>query len=135
MNLASRLEGVNKEYGTRILVSERTRAEAERDDPDLVFRPLDKIAVKGKSVAVEIYEVVGRREALTEEKRKLLEWYGKGIELYRSRSFREAQSCFEEALLVDPGDGPTIVYVARCKQFLIERPVESWDAVFRMETK
>jgi len=135
VNLASRLESANKEYGTHVLVSEQTRTEAERYDPNLVFRPLDRIAVKGKSIAVEICEVVGDRQTLTDEQRRFLETFRKGLDLYRSRSFAEAQSWFEKALLLGPDDRPTITYIARCRQFVLESPPESWNTVFEMQTK
>ena len=135
VNLASRLEGANKEYGTRILVTEPTRIEAERDDADLVFRPLDKIAVKGKQVAVEIHELVGDRRALSPQKQQLVETFREGLSLYLSRSFMEAQSRFEEVLRVEPDDGPALAYVARCRQFTVEPPPESWTGVFEMKTK
>jgi adenylate cyclase len=135
VNLASRLEAANKEYGTHILVSGQTRMEAEQCDRDLVFRLLDMVAVKGKSVAVEIYELVGERAAISPEKRKLLDLFAKGLAFYRERCFAEAENRFQEALLVDPQDGPSRTYVARCQEFMLEPPPPSWDGVFEMRTK
>jgi adenylate cyclase len=135
VNLASRLEAANKEYGTHIVVSGQTRMEAERYDRDLVFRLLDRVAVKGKSVAVEVYELVGERAAISPEKRKLLELFAKGLALYRERSFAEAENRFQEALLVDPEDRPSRTYLARCHEFMLEPPPPSWAGVYEMHTK
>jgi adenylate cyclase len=135
VNLASRLEGANKVYGTRIMVGEWTKREAEQHDPELVFRDLDLISVKGKTRPAQVFELVGKRVDLSESRRLVLEKYEEAIALYRRRDFTQALAKFEEIWNRDPNDGPTWVYVGRCQAFLNMPPPDDWDGVFHMQTK
>jgi adenylate cyclase len=135
VNLASRLEGANKAYSTHIMVGPRTREEAAKDDPDLAFRPLDLIAVKGKNAPVEVFELVGRTSQLTAERKQVLALYARGLEHYRRRAFLEALAPLREALGIDAADGPARTYVARCEHFLAESPAADWDGVYRLTSK
>ena len=72
---------------------------------------------------------------LTEEKRKMLDFFAEGRKLYKLMKFAEAQKKFAEALTVDKEDGPSKVYFLRCKYFLENPPGEDWDGVFVMKKK
>lgn len=72
---------------------------------------------------------------ITEEKAKVLELFGKGRKLYKLMEFEQAKECFAEALEVDPNDGPSKVYHARCRHYIESPPPEDWDGVFVMTTK
>lgn len=133
VNLASRLEGLNRDYGTHIIVNESTYAEAK--DCGFVFRELDLIRVKGKLQPVTICELVGRTGEDSvygppEEVRKRLELFQKARALYCQRQWQSAQDAFQSILDQWPGDGPSRAYWKRCQEYLLVPPPESWDGVF-----
>ena len=72
---------------------------------------------------------------ITEEKSKVLELFSKGRKLYKLMEFDQAKEYFGQALKVDPDDGPSKVYYARCKHYIENPPPEDWDGVFVMNTK
>jgi adenylate cyclase len=132
VNLASRLEGLNKEYGTRIVISESTRREIQGDD--LIFRELDLIRVKGKQQPVTIYEVFSA-DASANGGRELAELFGRGREAYKRQDWRAAKSLFEEVLVRWPNDAPAQIFSARCEEYLAEKPAVDWDGVYEMKHK
>lgn len=133
VNLASRLEGANKQYGTYIMISEFTY---DRVGDEVEVRELDAIRVKGKAKPVKVYELLAHKsDGLPQRKRKVLEAYNRGLELYKSRRWDEAIEAFSEALSYDPSDGPSRVYLERCRQFQETPPPEDWDGVFVMATR
>jgi adenylate cyclase len=132
VNLASRLEGLNKEYGTRIVISESTRREIKSDD--LIFRELDLIRVKGKHQPVTIYEVFSA-DASANGGKELAELFGRGREAYKRQDWRAAKSLFEEVLVRWPNDAPAQIFSARCEEYLAEKPAVDWDGVYEMKHK
>jgi adenylate cyclase len=133
INLGSRLEGANKEYGTAIMMSEFTYAKVKGLYP---VRELDMLRVVGKEQPVRVYELLGLSEAdVSEKKKKAVEIYLKGLELYRSKQWDQAEAVFRQALEVDPDDGPSQAYIDRCEDFKVLPPPENWDGVFVMKTK
>ncbi|MGH9744946.1 MAG: CHASE2 domain-containing protein [Candidatus Acidiferrales bacterium] len=132
VNLASRLEGLNKEYGTRIIISESTYREL-RSTRTLV-RELDLIRVKGKLLPVMIYEVLNA-EALGNDGKELVEVFNRGIESYKKRDWRGAGQAFEQVLDRWPNDGPARVFLTRCEEYLAEEPASNWDGVYTMKHK
>ena len=135
VNLASRLEGANKAYGTRIMVGERTHAEAVKHDRDFFFRRLDRLAVKGKDRPVEVYELVGRYSSIAPEKRQTIAAFEAALDDYRGRRFGDAIHGFRRVLELDPADGPATTYLERCRVFLHDPPPAGWDGVFHLKTK
>jgi len=138
VNLSSRLEGLNKDYGTHIIVNETTY-EGAKDD-GFVFRELDLIRVKGKLQPVTIYQLMGQRTDLAadgraEEVRLQVEQFARARELFRSRKWDAAQRAFQEFLDRWPEDGPSRVYWKRCQEYLFDEPSASWDGVFVMTHK
>ncbi len=127
VNLGSRLEGLNRVYGTEILVGENTAGlvgEAFR------LRELDTVRAKGKQQAIRVYELLARAgTALPPGQEKAIALYAGGLEAYRKQRWREALSIFEEALAAWPGDGPAAVLAGRCRAFQATPPVGS-DGVF-----
>jgi adenylate cyclase len=133
VNLASRLEALNAMYGTRIIVSEPTVREAEGQ---FVFRPLDLVAVKGKSEGIYIFELMAERDDdASADAARLSERFAEALELYRQRKWAEALDAFEKVLAAFPHDGPCAAYVARCSQYLENDPGPDWTGVFRMTVK
>jgi adenylate cyclase len=132
VNLASRLEGLNKEYGTSILISESTRADVT--DDKIVLREIDFIRVKGKNQPVTIFEILSERAAANDGK-ELVEMFGRGREAYKSRNWSAARSAFEDVLGRWPSDGPSLVFLGRCDEYLLEGPGADWDGVHVMKYK
>ena len=136
VNLSSRIEGLNKEYATHILLSDTTYAAVE--DPLLVFRELDLIRVKGKSQPVTLYELVAARgtpEGDAPDIEERLEYFAQGRACYRERRWQDAQIVFEKLLERWPEDGPARMYLNRCKEYLVAGPEENWDGVYVMTHK
>jgi adenylate cyclase len=136
VNLSSRLEGLNKEYGTHILLSDTTLAAVE--DPLLIFRELDLIRVKGKLQPVTLYELVavrGTPEGDAPDLEERLEMFAQGRACYRERRWQDAQIIFEKLVERWPEDGPARMYLNRCKEYLVAGPEEDWDGVYVMTHK
>lgn len=72
---------------------------------------------------------------ITEEKKQVLDLFNQGRKQYKLMNFEEARKCFAQALKIDPEDGPSKVYFARCKHYIENPPPEDWDGVFVMQTK
>jgi adenylate cyclase len=138
VNLSSRLEGLNKDYGTHIIVNETTY-EGTKDN-GFLFRELDLIRVKGKLQPVTIYQLMGRQADLAadgrvEEVRLQVEQFALARELFRNRKWDAAQRAFQEFLEKWPEDGPSRVYWKRCQEYLFDEPSANWDGVFVMTHK
>lgn len=131
VNLASRLEGINKQFGTRLIISETTyRAVREK----MIARELDLIRVKGKMRPVKIYELLGMREE-SDSLGGLVEQFRTGLEAYRGGQWETAAEVFERLTSAYPQDGPSREFAKRCRD-LLERPPEgAWDGVYVMKTK
>ncbi len=130
VNLASRLEGVNKVYGTKILMSEDT---AKLVQDRLLVRELDWIQVKGRNQPVTIYELLGPYPP--EGPPPWLEYFLIGLSAYRRRQWEEASQAFWEAVNLNPGDRPTQVFLGRCRLYAAEPPPPDWQGVFVLESK
>ena len=138
VNLSSRLEGLNKEYGTHIIVNETTYEAAK--DAGFLFRELDLIRVKGKLQPVKIYELFGdvaelQANGTLVDARVRLREFVEARKLYRERKWEEALNAFQKIVERWPGDGPSIVYLKRCEEYQADEPVSDWDGVFVMTHK
>jgi adenylate cyclase len=133
VNMASRLEGANKLYSTRIIVSRRTY---EAGSEKFLFRPLGLIAVKGRSEEQEIYELVGRKtEGKTSRAAELCEEFTRGLNAYLSQSWDEACAIFTVLSAKFPDDLPTLFYLSRCAQFHDNPPGEGWQGIEYQKSK
>jgi adenylate cyclase len=131
VNLASRLEGLNKQYGTHIIISEFTHALVE----DALFcRELDLVRVKGKAKPVRLFEVVAARGADGDE-RHWVNTFAEGLFRYREREWGGASDSFQRVLDQRPHDGPAQMYVERCRLLRSSPPPSEWDGVFDWQTK
>ena len=138
VNLSSRLEGLNKDYGTHIIVNETTYAATQ--DANFLYRELDLIRVKGKTQPVMIYELIGRagEESVYgsfADVQLRLEQFARGRTLYRVRRWEEAQRVFQIMIDKWPDDGPARAYWKRCQEYLFDEPPSGWDGVFTMTHK
>lgn len=129
VNLGARLEGLNKIYGTEIIVSEFTY---EKVKNDFVFRFLDKVAVKGKDKAVKIYELIARKENCSESKKAEIEKFNQVVKLYLQQDFKKALKLLQE---LDGEEKIFNIYTERLEEFLKNPPHEKWDGVFVLKTK
>ena len=129
VNLAARLEGANKEYGSRIMVSEDVVASL---DDGFLFRRLDRLVVKGKSQPVEVFEVVGRRDGRAGDLSSRVLAFHAALGFYDRRDFPAAEAAFAALSPIDPA---AAVYAARCRHYLSEPPPADWNGAFAMKTK
>lgn len=132
VNLASRLEAVNKTYGTRILIAQAT---AEAIGSQLELREIDRLAVAGQTAPQTIFEVMARAGALTGAQASLRARYAEGLAAYRARRFEAARAAFNAALEAVAGDGPSRTLLDRITQFETDPPGEGWDGAWRLEQK
>jgi len=132
VNLASRLEGVNKVYDSRLLVSESTAAAAA---VDVEVREIDRIVAFGQSAPQIVFEVMGRKGSLTPAQTLLRTRYCEGLAAYRARHWDEARRAFAAALDAVPGDGPSATFVKRIDGLLSDPPGVDWDAAWHLDQK
>jgi adenylate cyclase len=132
VNLASRIEGANKQYGTQLMIGELTY---ERAQHAIEARALDLIRVKGKAQPVQVYELMSRKGGLDPTREQLRKLYEEGIEFYRMREWSQALDRFRAALALVPEDGPSDTYRLRCEAYVETPPSPDWDGVFTMTTK
>jgi adenylate cyclase len=132
VNLASRLEGLNKFYGSHVMASELTVAACAGG---VEFRELDLVAVKGKEQAVRVFEVLGLTGELEPGSLRRRQDFAEGLEFYRQGLFSAAQARFAAILAEDPDDGPAKTFLMRCRQFQSGPPPHPWDTVFRPDAK
>jgi adenylate cyclase len=132
VNVASRLEGLNKFYETSICLSEDTLGETAGA---VVARPIDRVSVKGKSTAVLVYELLGMAADADDDMRRIAEIHGRGLEHYRRREWRAAITEFAEVVRDRPGDSPATELLRRCRALQHDPPGPDWDAVNHMTSK
>ncbi len=129
VNLSARLEGANKEYGTSIMISDVT---AEKLGDGFVLRRLDRLVVKGKTVPVPVFEVLGRAGQVTDEVLARKTEFERGLALHDARDFAAARKVFAKLAAADP---PSKVYAARCETYLANPPPADWQGEFVLKTK
>jgi adenylate cyclase len=132
VNLASRLEGANKIYGSTSLVSEPT-IKAAGDAVEV--REIDRLVVVGQTSAEAVFEIMGRKDELDENQLRLRERYADGLAAYRTRRWDDAHRAFDAALETVPGDGPSTAMARRVAQFQANPPAADWDGAWRLDQK
>lgn len=131
VNLASRLEGITKEYHVQCVVSEATYRAAK---DHYVFREIDRIRVKGKTLPVTIYELLDwtRNEAIYTER---IARFSEALTAYRRQQWEEAIDLFRKMQAKFPDDGPAQTFVLRSHDLMEAPPEPDWDGVYAMKTK
>jgi adenylate cyclase len=132
VNVASRLEGLSKEYGVRVVVGEATVAAEPRA---FEYRFLDLVAVMGRAEPLRCYEVLARAGELDPAAARRLARYHEAIALYRTRRWAEAVRLLDELGIEAPGDGPIALYRRRARALLADPPPADWDGVFVADSK
>jgi len=126
VNLASRLEGLNKQYGTTVLVSEAVREDTK---DAFAFRLVDVVAVKGRRQGVRVYELLGRPDTSADRGRERA--YERALERYWARDFAGALSILEGQL----ADPPSHVLAERARLLAVSPPPAEWDGVYVARAK
>jgi len=132
VNVAARLEGVNKIYGIYTLISETTYNESGNK---IIAREIDSINVVGKKNPVTVYQLLGYQKDIDEHMNKTIDNYSNGLYAYRNQDWEKAGSFFKAALDLTPDDGPSKVMLLRCDEYKINPPPKDWDGSFTMKTK
>ncbi|MES1260302.1 MAG: adenylate/guanylate cyclase domain-containing protein [Acidobacteriota bacterium] len=127
INVASRLEGLNKYYGTSIIVSDSVHAAAEHE---FEFRLLDNVSVKGKTEGLLVYELLDYRQA-GRQRPEYIARYEQAWTMYREGQFAEAL----ELLARQTYDGPSVQLAERCRRYILEGPPSAWGGVHAFDTK
>jgi class 3 adenylate cyclase len=132
VNLASRLENVNKVYGTHILVSAMTQ-EMAKDAYE--FREIDSILVVGKEEPEQVFELLGRRGEVAQSTLDLAERFALGLGAYRRQAWMDALAAFRSCLELAPGDSPARVFLDRIPLLSAQPLPENWDGVWILSEK
>ncbi|QDE88006.1 cyclase [Myxococcus xanthus] len=129
MNLAARLEGANKAYGSVIMIGPRTYELAREH---IEVRELDRVRVAGKTEAVTVYELLALKGGLDARKRETVERYHAALALYRTARFEEAAAVLNARRAEDPEDGPTQALLERCQRY-VKAPPQDFDGVANLD--
>lgn len=132
VNTAARLEGVNKRYGIYTLISETTRKAAGNE---ITVREVDTIKVIGRKKPVTVFELMGYNEHIDKSIKETIAKYQQGLQAYRDQNWNQASKLFKAVQAVLPDDGPSKTMLARCYEYKLEPPGESWNGAYDLRTK
>jgi len=132
VNLAARLEGVNKQYGTWILASEDTVLET---GDALLYRKLDRVRVVGITKPVRLCELLDTADAASEQDKKLTKIFHAALDDFENRNWKLAAEGFNEALLIKSDDAPSKLYLERSEKYIITPASNNWDGVYNLTSK
>lgn len=137
VNLASRLEGVNKAYNSWIMCSDSTwnMANSGVHKDEIAVRKLDRVRVVGRSTPVQLYNVIGYMKELSSSAREQLEIFNTALDKYLQKDFANAGKLFIQANSIGDGDPTSLVFAERCKNFIQNGVPENWDGVINMTSK
>ena len=132
VNIAARLEGVNKQYGTWILASERTMEKAE---DIFLTRRLDRVRVVGINKPIRLYNPLAVRSEASKVLIDLVNEFEKALSKFEERDWKTAKNLFKNVLNIDPDDKPSVRYIQLCEKFIEKEPEQNWDGVFNLTSK
>jgi class 3 adenylate cyclase len=132
VNLASRLEGVNKLYGTWVLTTDSTIQETRGR---LLTRRLDHIKVVGIIEPVRIHEILELKAEASDALFEQVYLFHKAMDLYEARNWKDALDAFNQVVKLVPNDGPSLLYLERCRQYVEFPPGAEWDGVINLTEK
>ncbi len=130
VNIASRLEWVNKFYGTKICVSETIYEETKTD---FDYRFIDIVKLQGKTIPVKIYELLGHAGTIKPELETLHNTFSEAYAIYRAWDFTRAKTMFQE--IYEQGDSVAWAYVRHCEYFIKFPPPDDWGGIWKMTEK
>jgi len=131
VNTASRIENLNKYLGTQILISKEVLHQID----GFLTRKIGEFILKGKSKPVVIYELISRKEESSEQQRDLCAIFTEGLTAYYRQSWEEAINAFRTSIKTYKQDGPSIHYLAKCKEYKANPPGENWTGIIRLDNK
>jgi len=132
VNVSSRLEGINKVYGTEIIVSESVYS---RCPDDFEFRLLDRVSLLGRKEGTNIYELIAFKEGISKREIKINEYYETGLKYYFDQNWLEALKYFNTVIKYRPNDMPGALMRKRCLMYRKHPPSEEWNGVFMQTEK
>ena len=132
VNIASRIEGLNKAYDTAILITEATEALAR---PAIEAREIDLVVVAGKTEPIRVYELLALKGGLSAAQAQLRDTFEQGLRAYRLQDWPTAAERFAQCLELDPHDGPSRTFAARVQEFVAQPPGANWDGVWHATSK
>lgn len=132
VNLASRLQGLNRIYQTHILIADQT---AQESKGKLVLRLIDVVAVYNREEAVNIYEPLSLIESATPTHHQIADLHNQAMSAYQTQNYAKAIELFDQVLQIKPHDGPAAVLKARCEQYQLNPPPSDWNGVYQMTLK
>ena len=144
VNLAARSESGAKAYGAYIMITEDTHRAAKEQGSGIAYRYLDKIVVKGRTQPVEMYEVTGFWDELTQDSKDCLDLFQQGIDNYLKQEWDKSEALFERAKELEPNrpgvtpgvkDNPSMILIDRVKAMRESPPGDEWDGVYIMTSK
>jgi len=145
VNLAARMESGAKSWGAYTMCTEATKLSCEQQGGDhVVFRPLGRIVVKGRTTAVPIHEIVGLKEHVTADARECIGLFSQGLARHYERDWDGALALFKQSTQLEPNQpgitpgvssNPSIVYAHITEHYKVEPPPENWDGVYVMKEK
>lgn len=131
VNGATRVEGLNKHLGTRVLITENVIDQKG----DFLKRKIGKFLLPGKTKPLVIYELVCSKEECTDEQKKVCKIFEEGLDAFNRQSWEEAIEKFRESYNTIRGDGPSSFYLGLCEQYRRNKPEGPWDGVIHIEKK
>jgi adenylate cyclase len=131
VNTASRIEGLNKQLGTRLLISDEVTHQLD----GFLTRELGKFRVAGKVKPIVVHELLGRVEELDGNQRQACSAFVEALGYFTSQSWNEALNRFHETIKTFGEDGPSRFYIKMCESYRINPPEEPWDQVIRLDKK
>jgi len=132
VNLGARLEPACKDYGIRLMICENTYRGAE----DVIeARCIERLVVKGKTIPVPVYELMGRKGELNADTMKKIEWFEEALHLHWERRWEDALSRLRDIESMDPEDGPTQTLMKRIQGYQETPPPAEWQGEFVKTTK
>jgi adenylate cyclase len=133
VNLGSRMEGLTKQYGIALLISESTKNELP--DDEYLIRPIDLVAVKGKNKPVKMFEVLKKITDASDGDKQLVAEFTQALQAYSAKDFNTAVKVTNDLMQKYPDDGPVKTLNERSKIFLSDPPPDDWDGAWVMKTK
>jgi len=132
VNLGSRLEGANKAYQTNILISDSTY---KRVKDEFVCMEMDSVKVKGKTLPVNIYQLVGESSNVSDKYKEAISYFHKGLQLYKRQQWDAAIEAFQIVTAMEKDIHAAELYIERSSDLKSNPPPPDWDGVFTMKTK
>lgn len=132
VNLAARLEGVNKQYGVYSLISQMTYEEVK---DHVIVRLLDKVRVKGIHEPVRLYNLIGKKGEVEDKLLDAIDQFHQALGTFEKRQWKDANKAFKAVMELLPEDKPCIKYIDRCQNYIKKPPPKNWDGVYNLLEK